>query len=80
MVRISGKRGPLRSSVAWNSVIMNLPLPITNLPMCMVGVPFGAASFTGHCSEPASSSFLNETPLNDGVVAAISSMISEGCV
>ena len=30
-----------------------LPLPRTNDPTCMVGVPVGAASVTGHCIEPS---------------------------
>ena len=48
VVRISGKRGPVRSSVGTNSVIMNLPVPRTNRSTCMIGVPSGAAALHGH--------------------------------
>ncbi len=58
VVRMSGKRGPTRSSVGTNSVIMKRPLPRTNLSICMVGVPLGAASLQGHWIEPISSSRL----------------------
>ena len=56
---------------------MSLPLPRTNPPTCMIGVPVDSLSKTGHCIEPTSSSRANETPANVGVVAATSSMISE---
>ena len=78
VVKSSGKRGPVRSSVATYSVIMNLPLPRTKPSMCMTGVPSGAFSLQGHCTEPSRSSLSKETPAKVGVNAAISSMISEG--
>ena len=56
MVSSSGKRGPVRSSVGTYSVITNLPLPRTKPSMCMTGVPSGAFSLHGHCTEPSSSS------------------------
>ena len=52
VVSSSGKRGPVFSSVATYSVRMNLPLPRTKPPMCMIGVPSGAFSLHGHCTEP----------------------------
>ena len=47
VVRISGKRSVVRSSVGTNSVIMNLPLPRTNPPTCITGVPSGAFVVAG---------------------------------
>ena len=43
----------------------------------MTGVPVELSSETGHRIEPSSSSRAKETPANVGVVAAISSMMSE---
>jgi len=56
---------------------MKFPEPRTNFSMCMIGVPSGALSFTGHCMLPSASRRACDTPLNVGVVAAISSMICE---
>ena len=69
MVRISGKRAPVRSSVGTNSVSMKRPLPRTNLPTCMIGVPSGAASLHGHWIEPSRSILAKETPAKVGVSA-----------
>ena len=55
MVRSSGKRSVVRSSVGTYSVIMNLPLPRTKPPTCMIGVPSGALSLQGHWMLPSSS-------------------------
>ena len=78
MVSSSGKRGPVRSSVATYSVMTNLPLPRTKPPMCITGVPAGAFSLHGHCTEPISSSLSKDTPAKVGVSRAISSMICDG--
>ena len=67
------------SSVATYGVGMNFPSPRTNSLMCIVGVPSGAFSLTGHCNDPTRSKCSNETPAKVGVVAAISSMISDAC-
>ena len=56
VVSSSGKRGPIFSSVGMYSVMTNLPLPRTKPPMCITGVPSGAAALQGHWIEPSSSS------------------------
>jgi len=43
----------------------------------MIGVPSGAASLHGHCTDLTSSRCLKLTPAKVGVVAAISSMIAD---
>ena len=78
MVSKSGKRGPVFSSVGMYSVMTNLPLPRTKPPICITGVPSGAFSLHGHCTEPSLSSFSNDTPAKVGVSRAISSMIFDG--
>ena len=65
------------SSVGTYSVRINMPFPRTNSSTCMIGVPSGIASLQGHCTDPFSSSDANDTLANDGVSAAISSMMSE---
>ncbi len=77
VVRISGKRRFVRSSVGTKGVATKWPLPRTNEPMCMIGVPSGAFSLHGHWTLPTLSRRSNETPAKVGVVAAISSMICE---
>jgi hypothetical protein len=46
--------------------------------MCIAGVPSGAFSLHGHCTEPSSSSFAYETLVKVGVSRATSSMIWDG--
>ena len=79
VVRSNGNLRVDFSSVATYGVGMNLPSPRTNSFMCIVGVPSGAFSLTGHCKDPTRSKCSNETPAKVGVVAAISSMISDAC-
>src|ERR1700723_1685814 len=62
-----------------NSVIMKRPLPRTNPPMCIPGVPSGALALQGHWMLPSSSILSKLTPAKVGVRRAISSIISEGC-
>ena len=78
VVRISGNLPVVRSSVGINWVIMKLPLPRTNPPMCITGVPSGALSLQGHWMLPSSSILSKLTPVKVGVSRAISSMISDG--
>jgi hypothetical protein len=56
VVSKSGKRGPVFSSVATYSVRMNLPRPRTKPSTCISGVPSGAFSLQGHCTDPIVSS------------------------
>ena len=58
VVRISGKRRVLRSSVGTNGVGTNLPRPRVNDSTCMIGVPCGASSSHGHWMLPTSSSLV----------------------
>ena len=78
VVRISGNLPVVRSSVGTNWVIMKRPLPRTNPPMCITGVPSGAFSLHGHWMLPSSSILSKLTPAKVGVSRAISSMISDG--
>jgi hypothetical protein len=56
VVSNNGKRGPLRSSVGTYSVIMKRPRPRAKLSICITGVPEGAFTLQGHCTEPYLSS------------------------
>ncbi len=80
VVRISGNCAFTFSLVGTYSVMKKRPLPRTNSPMCMVGVPCGAASLQGHWMLPSSSSLSYDTLVKVGIRRAISSMISDGCV
>ena len=80
MVRISGYFALTFSVVGTYSVSRNLPLPRTNSPTCIVGVPFGCSSLHGHWMLPSSSILAKLMPVNVGVSRAISSMISDACV
>ena len=53
VVSSSGYLRVARSLVGTNSVTKNLPLPRTNCPTCIVGVPSGAASVHGHWMLPS---------------------------
>ncbi len=79
VVRINGNLRVTFSGVATNFVITNLPLPRTNVSMCIVGVPSGVFSLHGHWMLPSWSSFAYDTPVKVGVRLAISSMIADGC-
>ena len=53
----AGSAGRSSRRSATYSVMTNLPLPRTKPSICMTGVPSGAFSLHGHCTEPSSSSF-----------------------
>ncbi|MNN59292.1 hypothetical protein D3C81_1743990 [compost metagenome] len=81
MVRINGNFLLTFSPLPKYLVLMKRPLPRTNSSMCMVGVPSGASALQGHWMLPPNSSIrLKLTPVKVGVKAAISSMISRGCL
>ena len=53
----AGSAAPPSRRSATYSVMTNLPLPRAKPSMCMIGMPSGASSLHGHCTEPTSSSF-----------------------
>ncbi len=77
-IKIKGQRAFTFSAVGTYSLTRNLPLPRTNSPTCMVGVPSACAALQGHWMLPSSSMRAKLTPVKVGVSRAISSMICAG--